>query len=31
MIAIAGHETTANLLGTAMSRFLTAKRDGPRP
>ncbi|MEE6140745.1 cytochrome P450 [Mycobacterium sp. 050128] len=28
IIAIAGHETTANLLGTAMVRLLTPQRDG---
>jgi cytochrome P450 len=31
IIAIAGHETTANLLGTAMIRLLTPRRDGIRP
>lgn len=31
IIAIAGHETTANLLGTAMIRLLTAQRGGVRP
>lgn len=31
IIAIAGHETTANLLGTAMIRLLTPQRDGTRP
>jgi cytochrome P450 len=30
LIAIAGHETTANLLGTAMIRLLTPGRDGSR-
>lgn len=31
IIAIAGHETTANLLGAAMIRLLTPGRDGIRP
>lgn len=31
IIAIAGHETTANLLGAAMIRLLTPQRDGIRP
>jgi cytochrome P450 len=31
IIAIAGHETTANLLGTTMIRLLTPQRDGIRP
>lgn len=31
IIAIAGHETTANLLGAAMIRFLAPQRDGIRP
>lgn len=31
IIAIAGHETTANLLGTTMIRLLTPKADGTRP
>lgn len=31
IIAIAGHETTANLLGTTMIRLLTAQCDGTRP
>jgi len=31
IIAIAGHETTANLLGTAMIRLLTPRLDGVRP
>ncbi|SPM26653.1 Mycobacterium terramassiliense ORFan [Mycobacterium terramassiliense] len=31
IIAIAGHETTANLLGTAMIRLLTPQRHGIRP
>ncbi|MEE3751894.1 cytochrome P450 [Mycobacterium intracellulare] len=31
IIAIAGHETTANLLGTTMIRLLTPQRDGTRP
>ena len=31
VIAIAGHETTANLLGAAMIRLLTAGADGLRP
>jgi cytochrome P450 len=31
IIAIAGHETTANLLGTAMIRLLTPRREGIRP
>ena len=30
IVAIAGHETTANLLGTAIIRFLTPRRDGTR-
>jgi cytochrome P450 len=31
IIAIAGHETTANLLGAAMIRLLTPQRHGIRP
>lgn len=31
IIAIAGHETTANLLGAALIRLLTPGRDGVRP
>jgi hypothetical protein len=31
IIAIAGHETTANLLGAAMIRLLTPRLDGVRP
>lgn len=31
IIAIAGHETTANLLGTAMIRLVTPQRGGVRP
>jgi cytochrome P450 len=31
IIAIAGHETTANLLGTAMIRLLTPRPDRTRP
>jgi cytochrome P450 len=31
IIAIAGHETTANLLGTAVVRLLTPAADGGRP
>lgn len=31
IIAIAGHETTANLLGTTMIRLLTPNADGTRP
>lgn len=31
IIAIAGHETTANLLGTATIRLLTPQHDGTRP
>lgn len=31
IIAIAGHETTANLLGSAIIRLLTPQRDGIRP
>ncbi|MBX9641805.1 MAG: cytochrome P450 [Mycobacterium sp.] len=31
IIAIAGHETTANLLGAALIRLTTAQRDGTRP
>lgn len=31
IIAIAGHETTANLLGAAMVRLLTPRQDGSRP
>jgi cytochrome P450 len=31
IIAIAGHETTANLLGTAMTRLLTPQLDGTQP
>jgi cytochrome P450 len=31
VIAIAGHETTANLLGSAMIRLLTPAPDGRRP
>lgn len=31
VIAIAGHETTANLLGSAMIRLLTPGPDGQRP
>ncbi len=31
IIAIAGHETTANLLGAAMIRLLTPQREGIRP
>ncbi len=30
LIAVAGHETTANLLGAAMVRLLTVKPDGAR-
>jgi cytochrome P450 len=30
LIAVAGHETTANLLGTAMVRLLTPRPDGNR-
>ena len=30
LIAVAGHETTANLLGTAMIRLLTDRADGTR-
>jgi cytochrome P450 len=30
LIAVAGHETTANLLGAAMTRLLTARPDGTR-
>jgi cytochrome P450 len=30
LIAVAGHETTANLLGTAMVRLLTPRPDGSR-
>jgi cytochrome P450 len=30
LIAVAGHETTANLLGAAMIRLLTVKQDGTR-
>jgi cytochrome P450 len=30
LIAVAGHETTANLLGTAMLRLLTPRGDGTR-
>jgi cytochrome P450 len=31
LIAVAGHETTANLLGAAMIRLLTPHPDGTRP
>jgi cytochrome P450 len=31
IIAVAGHETTANLLGAAMLRLLTPSHDGSRP
>lgn len=31
IIAVAGHETTANLLGTAIIRLLTPSPDGDRP
>lgn len=31
IIAIAGHETTANFLGAAMIRLLTSQLDGTRP
>lgn len=31
IIAIAGHETTANLLGATMVRLLTPQHDGARP
>lgn len=31
VIAVAGHETTANLLGTAMIRVLTPRQDGSLP
>ncbi len=30
LIAVAGHETTANLLGTAVIRLLSSQPDGAR-